>query len=230
MDEGDRRRRDGHDGPTSAYDRTVDRFVTGLVPAARVWPLGRRVAIWAAGAAALVVISTIVTPRSDLAAYLARPMARLELGLLAAILVACGALTLRGAIPGSEPTPRVWVLAGLGVVLVAALALLGPVDDMLSLEHFIARGAPCARMTLGLAGLAALASLIMVGRAFPIAPAVTGAIAGIAGAVTAVLAMRLHCPLDETSHQLAFHASALLPVVPISALLGWGWQRLKTEP
>jgi len=219
----------GVDGPAAAYDRTVDQLAADLQPVRRVWPIRGRVAIWAVCALALVIGSTLATPRPDLAAYLARPMARVEMALLMAVLVGCGALALRGAVPGSPPTARAWGFAGLGVAIVAGLGLVGPVDQSISLEQFIARGLPCATMTLVLAGLAASAPLLMVGRGFPLTPAATGALAGLAGAVTAVLAMRLHCPLDEVSHQLVFHAFALLPVALIGALVMWAWQRLKTE-
>ena len=220
---------DSHDGPVAAYDRTVDRLAADLQPVHRVWPFRSRVAIWVACAVALVLGSTLVTPRPDLASYLARPMARLEMGLLLAVLAGCGALALRGATPGQAPAARAWGLAGIGIAIVAGLGFLGPVDQSVSLEHFIAHGLPCAAMTLVLAGLAACVPLVMVGRGFPLAPGATGAIAGLAGAVTAVLAMRLHCPMDEVSHQLIFHASALFPVVLTGALAMWAWQRLKTE-
>ncbi len=228
MSDGDRTG-DGRDGPAAAYDRTVEQLAAGLQPVRRVWPFRGRVAIWVACAVALVIGTTLVTPRSDLASYLARPIARLEMGLLMAVLVWCGALALRGAIPGHGPAMSAWGLAGLGVAIVAGLGMLGGVDQSVSIEQFVTQGMPCAMMTLGLAGIAACAPLVMVGRGFPLTPAATGCIAGIAGAVTAVLAMRLHCSLDAVSHQLIFHALALLPVGLIGALAMWAWQRLKTE-
>jgi hypothetical protein len=58
--------------------------------------------------------------------------------------------------------------------------------------------------------------LVAAARGAPLAPCWTGALAGAAGVVTAYVAMRLHCPLDDGPHLLLWHA---LPV-GIGAALG----------
>jgi hypothetical protein len=212
-------------GETVAYDQMIERLTRDLRPVARVWPLGRQVALWAAFATVFVGAVVATTPRPDLAVHLAAPAALFEVAVLGLVLVGLGLLAVRSAVPGGEPVGRTWLVVGLGVALVGALAAFGAPAPAVPLGAFITRGLPCARTTLALAAIPALPLLIVIGRGFPLAPAASGLVAGLAGAVTAVVAMRLHCPLDDAAHQLAWHDAAILPLALISAVVAPAWRR-----
>lgn len=162
-----------------------------------------------AGAAALVVGSSLAKPRVDLALY---PRARLllELALLVALILFAGGRWLRPLHrPAASPAVS-GVLVALAALAPALLALLpaahtahamsvaGAGDDLLPralacFAYGAVLGIPVALLGLGLgrAQRAGAAALLAV----------------LAGALAGVAALQLHCPITHPAHLVLGHAT-----------------------
>ena len=133
-------------------------------------------------------------------------------GAVAMLLLAAGGvwLAMALAVPGSS-VPRRASIAWLALPLVfaaavaAALGLSGPVA-----------GVPCLLSGLAVAALPFLAAAVLVFRAFPLAPARTGAVAGVSAGAFGLALLHLTCPIVQGPHLAVFHGAVLL--VPL--LLG----------
>jgi hypothetical protein len=216
-------------------DRSNDRadLIAQLVaeahPVRRLWSPGRRLTIWLGVASLSLGLVLLLGPRPDIAVRLREPLFLLELATLAAAGVLLAGQALRHAVPGME-SERVAGVLGLGA-LGGALLLREPIQGALSMEAFVALGAPCAGTALGLAAGPWAALVIALRRGAPLSAARAGALAGGAAAVLAFLLLRLRCPVDEVLHVVAWHA---LPVVvagvACTAVGSWWFRRWRKRP
>jgi hypothetical protein len=205
------------------YDAVARRLVADSRPVSRLRPVPVRLAYCAALGVGVVGLFTLLAPRPDLAHLIFSPAFVLEMvgfvigsGLLAV-------LALRGAVPGREPGKAGEALALVVAALAVASALFQPRDADIVVAAFARIGVPCAGATFGLAVVPALVLFVVLRRGVPLAPSISGALAGGSALLLAYLGMRLHCPVDEGWHLLVWHALPIIPAMGIGALLGGAW-------
>jgi hypothetical protein len=217
------------DGARESETAWVAALVADARPVRPLWGPGVRLGGWLLVATALVGLYGGLSPRADLRGHLGQPAFVIELATLGALAAWLAWLASRGAFPDRVPTRAEH--RGTAALLAAGMAtvLVRPPDWDVTLAAFIATGGPCLATTLGLALAPALVLLGAAARGAPLAPRWTGALAGGAGVLTAYVAMRLHCPLDDGLHLLLWHAlpiglTAGLCAAAGARLLG-GWLR-----
>lgn len=79
-------------------------------------------------------------------------------------------------------------------------------------------GVECLVLGTGIALLPLIAALVLVARAAPLMPALTGAIAGIAAGAFGLALLTLNCPVLEGPHLAVFHAGVLVLSGAVGAL------------
>lgn len=203
-----------------AYDAVARRLVADSGPVGRLPALSTRVGRCLFASVCALGILTIVEPRPDLATRLTSWRFIGETVAFAAAGILAMTLTLRGAAPDRAPGSSIWGLIG-GVAVFTAIAALGHTAELgAPMQAFLRHGIPCALGTLGLAAIPGAATLLSLRRGVPLAAARSGALAGAAALLLAYLAMRLHCPIDEGLHLLAWHASPIVPIIAATSGLG----------
>lgn len=209
--------------PPNDRSELIAQLVAEAHPVRRLWSPGRRLMVWLGIALISLGGILILGPRHDITVRLQEPMFVLELAVLGLVGVLLATQALRHAVPGMGSERLAGVL-GVGA-LGGALLLREPVQMALSMDAFVALGAPCAGTALGLAAGPWTALVIALRRGAPLSAARAGALAGGAAAVLAFLLLRLRCPVDELLHVVVWHA---LPVVVAGAgctALGSWWLR-----
>jgi hypothetical protein len=203
-----------------AYAAIARQLVADSGPVRRLAPLPARVALCLLASVCALGVFALVGPRPDLAIRLTSWPFVVETMAFAAASIVVMTLALRGAVPDRAPSAGVWGLTA-GVAVFTAIGALGhPVDPGTPIRTFLQHGIPCALGTLGLAAIPGAAILLGLRRGVPLAPARSGALAGAAALLLAYLAMRLHCPIDEGLHLLAWHATPIVPIITATSGIG----------
>jgi len=185
--------------------RLVAALVADVRPVPPIRPPGVRLVWWLLVATGGLLYG-VLSPRPDLHEHLGHGTFVVELIVLGALATWSAWLSARGAFPDRVPSRTEHRAAAGLLVLAMTTALARQPDWDIPLGAFLAAGAPCLATTLGLALAPAMVLLAAAARGAALAPRWTGALAGGAGVVTAYVAMRLHCPLDDGLHLLIWHA------------------------
>jgi hypothetical protein len=137
------------------------------------------------------------------------------------------ALALRNAVPGRE-----WSAAAIATLIAAIMALFvaitfatwtaSPVDLRRS---WWVIGAICALSSATSALPLVVLAAVLVVRAFPLRPFMTGAIAGFGAGLIADAGWRLFCHYSEPAHVFAAHFGGVLLASAIGAMLARGLWR-----
>jgi hypothetical protein len=203
---------------------TVTPLLNDTPPMRRLWSVSRRLAAWALLSVAIVAGTVAIGARPNLPARFtdARFVALWVSLLLGATQVAL--LSLRGAIPGRAR--RTDGLRALGIlIVVAALASLGPSDGVATLTDFVALGLGCSTRVLLMGMLPAVLLTVAVARGAALRPSATMACAWAGSLLVGAAAVTVACPLEDRLHVLVWH---LLPVVTTAAGVAAGvalWKR-----
>jgi hypothetical protein len=217
------------DGGRESETAWVAALVADARPVRPLWGPGVRLAGWLLVATALVGLYGGLSPRPDLRGHLGQPAFVIELAALGALATWLAWLASRGAFPDRVSTQAEHHGAAALLAAAIATALVRPPDWNVTLAAFVAAGVPCLATTLGLALAPALVLLGAAARGAPLVPRWTGALAGGTGVLTAYVAMRLHCPLDDGLHLLFWHALPIGLGTALCAAAGaWllgGWLR-----
>lgn len=149
-----------------------------------------------------------------------RPLPDMPMGRPVAFLATVAAATLglwlamRSAVPGSQPA-RPWItaflllpLAFFGVVLAVAGSA-GPAGPM-----------QCLTMGLIVSFLPWLIAMGMLWRGHPVAPTLTGAIAGMATGLYGLAMLHLSCPNTGMVHLMVFHGGVIVLASLVGAAIG----------
>ncbi|MHC4954742.1 MAG: hypothetical protein ACYTGZ_12725 [Planctomycetota bacterium] len=188
----------------------------GVHASLRALPTHTRMALTIGALAVVTVLVGLFSRRTDFDAYPVALMAA-SLGALAVVSVlACGRL-LRPAHRRAAPIARTMMIAFVGIVLPAVLALLPEAHDLVH-EHpesFLGTGAdfwPRARTCFFFGLVSALPvyalTLVFDRLSWRTVPAML--LAATAAGATANIALLLHCPLVSSSHMLTGHATVPL--------------------
>lgn len=129
--------------------------------------------------------------------------------------------------PGSyQRFPVTAVIAGLGVALLADMALLFPWGTTTT-RALVEQGWPCLAAGTASATAAAIALWFIAGRT-PLSMKI-GATLGAASGLLGVAVLQFKCPHLESSHQLAWHGSVLLIATAAGAIIGSMPSRLRVR-
>ena len=202
-------------GRNDPYEKLIRGLAADLTPVKRLRPPGLRAAWWLAAIAAIAVA---LAAFSDLSAVARRLMAVPDMWLavtgstLTAVLAALSAFEL--SLPDRKP---VWALLPLpGVMLWIGASGLGCLRTWLvpgTHEASMAEAKDCLLFIVGLSvPLSALLTL-MLRRACPLQPGLTGAIGGLAVAAASATLLNFFHPYDAAATDLVVHAVAVAAVV-----------------
>jgi hypothetical protein len=201
----------------------TDRLVEDLRPVRRIWSPGARTATWLALEGVVLVCLVATGLRGDGATLVTMPSFLIEFTALVVAAALLALLAFRAAVPGEEVSGLVRFLAALCAALAAAHVASLPLGMDQTLGDFVHKGWGCAIRTTVLAVLPWDVILLAVGRGAPLRGAITGALAGAAAFVMAFALMRVHCPIDEMLHLLAWHGAPVLAAAGVSGVIGLLW-------
>jgi hypothetical protein len=191
-----------------------------LQPVRRIVSPNRQVLAWVA---LVALIGGVLALAYDMEAMLVRLVSATDLwvaalgALLTAFLAAKAAFEL--GVPGRGrwwallplPPALLWIGAsGLGCLRSWSAAGVEPVGD----------GRDCLMFIVGFSVPLAAAMILLLRRAFPLYPALTAALAGLACAAGAAALLNLCHPFDATATDLAVHLVAVALVVIVTLLSG----------
>jgi hypothetical protein len=202
----------------------VDNLTARLKPVRPLWPVRRRLTLWLAIEAA-ILIGTLIGTSNRWALKLEDPLYMLEITFFAGAAVIVAAMALRTAIPGRASPPWQRELAVALAVTGTAMLFLVPTRTDLSLGAFVAVGSGCAWATCAKGVVPWIALWWAVKRGAPGNGSAAGAMVGAAAMLFSFAIMRLDCPLDEPLHLMTWHMGPVVLVTTISALAGALWLR-----
>lgn len=211
-------------GVRPSTDDLIASLTADVPPVQRIWPTGRRLALWTGSLALTLSLAVAaIGVRADLPVRLGDAFFVAQLFALLAIAVASAALALRASVPSEEAPVRLSV----AVILLATAALaLAYGREPAATSHssnFVAAGWPCAAATVMVAALPLVLLVGALRRAAPLVPTVAGLLAGGAAFFAAAAALQLVCPLDERWHLLVWHLGPVALGIVSSAALGAIW-------
>lgn len=149
---------------------------------------------------------------------------------VAGLIIVC--LALRESIPGRalSRAALVWTVAGGLALPFVLLALTASTFDVGPRPgDALAEGAACFRISALAAVPALLIAAILAGRAFPLRPAVAGALYGLGCGLVADAGLRLFCDYSVPTHVLFAHGGARLGVMLAGAAVAIVVARAKHE-
>lgn len=192
-------------------------------------PVGRTLAVWLAPAllAALAAMALGWGVRPDAVRALGAPVVMAKLGL--PVIVAAAAIL--GALRLARPEGRLGgSAAALTLAGLAAMALWGVGLAATPPEDWGAalRGSTLAYCLLSIPVLAVLPSLALLAalrRGASLAPALSGALAGLGGGAAAAAVYALHCTEDHPLFFVTWYGAAMLLCMAAGALMGRHWLR-----
>lgn len=191
---------------TAASAALIAQLAGDLAPVRRRWPLWRHALVWLGIQAIVAVPMTLALGlRGDLVGKLETASFSAEVIGLVVLSGTAVILALLAAVPGREPRP-----GPAAIVLVIAAVALGTAYGAGTPGDELTLGWTCAVKTLAVAVLPWIALLVALYRGAPLAPALSGALAGAGTLAAAALVVRVTCPVDERWHLLLWH---LAPVV-----------------
>lgn len=211
-------------------DRLIEAMAANLRPVRRLPPPALRTLFWLVLAAA---IAAGLAPFADVTAMQRRIMATPDMWLAVLGSIATMATSALAAFELSLPDrSRVWALLPLpAAVLWLGASGLGCVrPHVLPDTHVATIGETrdCLMFIIGLSVPLAAALVIMLRRAFSLAPSLTAAMAGLASAAAAATLLNFFHPFDAALSDLAVHTLAV--VIVVAAVRGVGGRTLQNSP
>ena len=203
--------------PTSRAD-LIAALAENCAPVRRVRPWEGTALIIAATAAAAIGASMVFGYWHGMLAGEASPFFWITNALLLVLGTASTAALVAGALPQVGPRPRapVWTCALLGALpLAAAFQLLGVPHAHLNEGLADPDALHCLTSALAAGLVVAIAAVLFLRRAAPVALARQAWLTGLASGALGTLAFGLTCPLDGIVHLGLWH---VLPV-PIAAMV-----------
>jgi hypothetical protein len=210
-------------------DRLIEAMAANLGPVRRVPPPGLRTLFWLILVAAVAVGLALF---ADVTAMQHRIMARPDMWLAVLGSVATMTTSALAAFELSLPDrSRAWALLPL-----PAAALWVGASGLGCMRSYVLPGThvatidetrDCLMFIIGLSVPLAAVLVIMLRRAFSLAPSLTAAMAGLASAAAATLLNFFH-PFDAALSDLAVHTLAV--VIVVAAVRGFGGRTLQNSP
>jgi len=207
-----------------------DRIARDIAPVRPLAPPSRRtLALVPVAIAILVGIPLLHAFRGDMAAIGFIRAWGFSIGQAVAGLTIV-AVALRESVPGrSISAGRLAMLLVLGIALPAAILVMttnrftvGPPPGL-----GVDEGLACFRVS-SLAALPALAiAVALAAAAFPLRPAIAGALYGLGSGLTADSGLRLYCDYSRPSHVLFAHMGAVAATAVIGAVVAWTVERVR---
>lgn len=190
--------------PAAGLEARVRDAIGEVRPVRPLLPSGARAAI--AAFLGLAVVTVLANPIPD-----GHP--RQQDALALALLAAAGlwiATTL--AVPGRARLrrPGLFWLAIPVLFCVRVLTALGTEGGV--------HGVHCLVLGSGVAFLPLATAVVLVARAYPLEPALTGAIAGVSAGAFGLALLTLNCPVLEGPHLAVFHGGVLVLSLVLGAL------------
>jgi len=190
-------------------------------------PVHRSLILWPIAAAIVVGVPLVESFRPDiLSAGLARTW------LLSVVQAAAGlvlvALALRESVPGRALTTRAFA-AAIMLAIVLPPVVLALTARGLSIGsppgRWWAEAIACFRISALAAAPVLLVSALLAARAFPLRPAVAGALYGLGSGLIADAGLRLYCDYTMTAHVLFAHGGAIASTMIAGIVLATGLER-----
>jgi hypothetical protein len=176
---------------------------------------------WASMAAGLVVFGLRPDPASAVDAP--RLIATTLFALGAAVAAGFGSLVL--AVPGAERSRALWLSAA-GLLAAWTVWLAIEVLREGYLVESLLHSPACFTRVIAIGAVPGITLFVMLRRAAPLKPALTGALALAAAASFGALAIQFICPLDDAAHGLLGHLGPVLTLGLAGAWAGRGILRL----
>lgn len=123
-------------------------------------------------------------------------------------------LALRSSIPGEMPKPLSWIAFLLIPVAFAATSLIGVGGDG------DLGPVQCLLGGLAVSLVPAIVTGVFVARAWPAAPALSGALCGLAGGMLGTAFLQIHCPLRTGPHLAVMHGGVLVVSLVVFSAVG----------
>jgi hypothetical protein len=136
--------------------------------------------------------------------------------------IAIVAVALRESIPGrglSRQAAAATIAVGLAVPVAILLLTATRYDIGPDSKEALAEGANCFRVSAVSAIPALIAAAILAARAYPLRPALTGALYGLGCGLVADAGLRLYCEFTVPAHVLLGHGGAILAVMAVGAVV-----------
>ncbi len=205
-----------------SYVRLIGALATDLRPVRRLPPPGLRALFWLA---LVAVVAAALATFADVAAMWHRLAASPDMWLAALGSIATAATAAFAAFEISLPDrSRVWALLPLpaAALWVGASGLGCMRAYVLPGTHVAAIGETrdCLLFIIGLSVPLSAALILMLRRAYSLAPTLTAAMAGLASAAAAATLLNFFHPFDAAAIDLAAHAAAVVIVVVAARALG----------
>jgi hypothetical protein len=208
--------------PNSGHDDLIRGLAANLVPVRRLLSPITRASLWLAVVVALALVLVAV---SDVTTVMRRMTAAPDMAIAAfgsaatTVLAALAAFQL--SVPGHS---RAWALLPLPAALVwVAASGAGCLRSWLIPDAHVAtmnEAKDCLVFILGLSVPLSVLLVLMLRRAFPLDPALTAAVGGLASAAAAASLLLLFHPFDASATDLAVHALAVGLVIGANRVFG----------
>jgi hypothetical protein len=208
--------------PISGHDDLIRGLAANLVPVRRLLSPTMRASLWLAVVVALALVLIAV---SDVTAVVRRLTAAPDMAIAAfgsastTVLAALAAFQL--SVPGHS---RAWALLPLPAAFVwVAASGAGCLRSWLIPDvHVVTmnEAKDCLVFIVGLSVPLSVLLVLMLRRAFPLHPALTAAVAGLASAAAAASLLLLFHPFDASATDLAVHALAVGLVIGANRVFG----------
>jgi hypothetical protein len=213
----------------SKHNALIDSLAIDLQPSRRSWNINLLAAAWLLFSAAYVVIvAHLLGPiRPEAITQLQNePRFLLEslLGIAAITLTAFCAF--RAAVPGALSRPLLGVTAGL-IVLWVLSYVAGLYSPTLA-PSMAGKREHCSLETFFYATPPMIAAFLLARRLYPLQPAKTAILIGLAAGMLPALYMQIAC-MYEPTHILKFHILPGLTVGFASLSVTFGWLKLRTR-
>ena len=205
-----------------SYDRLIGALAADLRPVRRLPPPVLRALFWLALVAA---VAAVLATFADVAAMWHRLAASPDMWLAVLGSIATAATAAFAAFEISLPDrSRAWAL-----LPVPALALWVGASGLGCMRAYVLPGThiaaigetrDCLLFIIGLSVPLSAALILMLRRAYSLAPTLTAAMAGLASAAAAATLLNFFHPFDAAAIDLAVHAAAVVLVVVAARALG----------
>lgn len=213
----------------SKHNALIDSLSTDLQPSKRVWNINILAATWLLLSAAYVaVVAHLLGPiRPEAITQLQNePRFLLESLLGLAAITSTALCAFRAAVPGALSRPLFAVAAGLIVLWVLNYAL-GLYSPTLA-PSMAGKREHCSLETFFYATPPMIAAFLFARRLYPLQPAKTALLIGLAAGMLPALYMQIAC-MYEPTHILKFHILPGLAVGFISLTATFGWLKLRAR-
>jgi hypothetical protein len=204
------------------YEALIDRLANDLQPVRRLWSVRRRLGLWVALEAAIVLaIATLMGPGALAASIASRGAAASLIFLWVSI--AAARLALKGAVPDRTASLSELIVLGLGLAIGGLTMTLGASDHAIGVSGWLRDGALSAAQLVAWAGLPGIALFVAIRRGVALSPGRTGALAGIAALCFGVAIDRFVAQWSGAPCPSGWLLILAATVTPVSAWAGYVW-------